>query len=95
MSDYRQAEPQHRTRIGPTHQTTRISQIDVLDHFDLDPVAYYYHSYNAMIDDWVDTVRLSANTIDPNADDIRNVTPLIPLEDVEALLDELGVRAVD
>lgn len=67
-------------RIGDTVSTT----------IEIDPVAYQYESWSEMADGWVDSLRSTAETMpDPNHDQIRNVTPLVPLADVEALVERM------
>lgn len=61
-----------------------------LDDLGIDPVAYYYESWSEMADGWVASLRSSVETmLDPNHERIRNVTPLVPLSDVEALLEQM------
>lgn len=56
----------------------------------LDPVAYRYESWSGMADGWVEILRSTAATV-PDSDQkrIRNVTPLVPLSDVEALVERM------
>ena len=59
---------------------------------ELDPVAYHYESWSEMADDWVESLRFTAESMpDPDHDRIRNVTPLVPLSDVEALIEQTVV----
>lgn len=56
----------------------------------IDPVAYRYESWSEMADGWVDSLRSTAETMpDPDHERIRDVTPLVPLSDVEALVERL------
>lgn len=56
----------------------------------IDPVAYQYESWSEMADEWVTSLRSTAETMpDPDHDQIRNVTPLVPLSDVEALVERM------
>lgn len=56
----------------------------------IDPVAYQYESWSEMADEWVTSLRSTAETMpDPNHDQTRNVTPLVPLSDVEALVERM------
>lgn len=73
---------------GPIDSVPVTIKIDL----EIDPVAYRYESWSEMADGWVESLRSSAETI-PDADhkQIRNVTPLVPLSDVEAFLERMGV----
>lgn len=56
----------------------------------IDPVAYQYESWSEMADEWVTSLRSTTETMpDPDHDQIRNVTPLVPLSDVEALVERM------
>jgi hypothetical protein len=56
----------------------------------IDPVAYHYESWSEMADGWIDSFRSTAETMpDPGHEQIRNVTPLVPLSDVEALVERM------
>lgn len=45
-----------------------------------------------MADGWIESLRSTAMTMpDPDHDQIRNVTPLVPLPEVEALIEQLVV----
>ena len=56
----------------------------------IDPVAYQYESWSEMANGWVDSLRSTAETMpDPDHDPIRNVTPLVTLTDVEALVERM------
>ena len=56
----------------------------------IDPVAYQYESWSEMADEWVTSLRSTAETMpDPDHNPIRNVTPLVPLADVEALVERM------
>ena len=56
----------------------------------IDPVAYHYESWSEMADGWVESLRLTSETMpDPDHEQIRNVTPLVPLSDVEALVERM------
>jgi hypothetical protein len=56
----------------------------------IDPVAYHYESRSEMADGWVDSFRSTAETMpDPDHEQIRNVTPLVPLSDVETLVERM------
>lgn len=56
----------------------------------IDPVAYHYESWSEMADGWVDSLRSTAETMpDPDHNPIRNVTPLVSLADVEALVERM------
>ena len=56
----------------------------------IDPVAYHYESWSEMADGWVESSRSSAKTMpDPDHEQIRNVTPLVPLEDVEDVIERM------
>ena len=58
----------------------------------IDPVAYRYESWSEMADGWVESLRSTATTMpDSDHDQIRNVTPLVPLPEVEALVEQLVV----
>lgn len=53
----------------------------------IDPVAYRYVSWSEMADGWVESLRSTTETMpDPDHDQIRNVTPLVSLSEVEAWL---------
>lgn len=55
----------------------------------IDPIAYCYESWSEMTGGWVESLRSSAKTMpDSDHDQIRNVTPLVPLSDVEALVEQ-------
>lgn len=57
---------------------------------EIDPVAYQYESWSEMADGWVESFRSSVETMpDPDHERIRSVTPLIPLSDVEALVERM------
>lgn len=59
---------------------------------EMDPVAYQYESWSEMADGWVESLRSSVKTMpDPDHEQIRNVTPLVPLSDVEALIERMVV----
>ena len=59
---------------------------------EIDPVAYQYESWSEMADGWVESVRSTPKTMpDPDHEKIRKVTPLVPLEDVEAMVEQLIV----
>lgn len=59
---------------------------------DINPVAYQYESWSEMADGWVELLRSTAETVpDPDHEQIRNVTPLVPLSDVEALVGRIVV----
>lgn len=56
----------------------------------IDPVAYQYESWSEMADGWVEILRSTAETVPDSAhSQIRNVTPLVPFSDVEALVERL------
>lgn len=56
----------------------------------IDPVAYHYESWSEMADGWVELLRSTAETMpDPDHGQIRNVTPLVPLSDVEDLVERM------
>jgi hypothetical protein len=56
----------------------------------IDPVAYHYESWSEMADGWVDSLRSTVETMpDSDHEQIRNVTPLVPLSDVEALVERM------
>lgn len=58
----------------------------------IDPVAYRYESWSEMADGWVESLRSTTTTMpDPDHDQIRNVTPLVSLPEVEALVEQLVV----
>ena len=63
---------------------------------ELDPVAYRYESWSEMADGWIELLRSTTETMpDPDHGQIRNVTPLVPLSEVEALVEQLaGAREV-
>ncbi|MFC7008502.1 hypothetical protein ACFQIA_13865 [Halalkalicoccus sp. GCM10025704] len=88
---------QHHSQVGPergdnTHPDTADrmeNSVPATIEIDLgiDPVAYQYESWSEMADEWVTSLRSTAETMpNPNHDQIRNVTPLVPLSDVEAQL---------
>ncbi len=78
-----------------THADTAKRAIDVVPaiikiDLGIDPVAYRYESWSEMADGWVESLRSTTETMpDPNHDQIRNVTPLVPLSEVEALVEQL------
>lgn len=56
----------------------------------IDPIAYRYESWSEMADEWVESLRSTAETMpDPDHDQIRNVTLLVPLSEAEALVEKL------
>lgn len=56
----------------------------------IDPVAYQYESWFETADGWVESFRSSVETMpDPDHERIRGVTPLVPLSDVEALVERM------
>lgn len=56
----------------------------------IEPVAYRYESWSEMADGWVESLRSTAKTMpDPDHDRIRDVTPLVPLSEVEVLVDRM------
>ncbi|KYH23905.1 hypothetical protein HAPAU_39840 [Halalkalicoccus paucihalophilus] len=56
----------------------------------LDPVAYRYESWSEMAGGWGEILRSTAATVpDPDHERIRNVTPLVSLLDVEALVERM------
>lgn len=56
----------------------------------IDPVAYQYESWSEMTGGWVESFRSSVETMpDPDRAQIRNVTPLVSLADVEALVERM------
>ena len=56
----------------------------------IDPAAYQYESWSEMADGWVESLRSSVETMpNPDHEQIRNVTPLVPLSDVEVLIEWL------
>lgn len=56
----------------------------------IDPVAYRYESWSEMADGWVESLRSTAKTLpDSDHDQIREITPLMPLSDVEALIEQV------
>ena len=66
------------------------ASIEIDLDLELDPVAYHYESWSEMADGWVESLRSSVETMpDSNHEQIRNVTPLVPLSDVEALIERL------
>ena len=66
------------------------ASIEIDLDLELTPVAYHYESWSGMADEWVESLRSSVETVpDPNREPIRNVTPLVPLSDVEALIEQL------
>ncbi|MFC7223998.1 hypothetical protein ACFQKF_12780 [Halalkalicoccus sp. GCM10025322] len=91
---------QHHSQVGPergdnTHPDTADrmeNSVPATIEIDLgiDPVAYQYESWSEMADEWVTSLRSTAETMpNPNHDQIRNVTPLVPLSDVEALVERM------
>ncbi|WP_336364822.1 hypothetical protein [Halalkalicoccus salilacus] len=77
------------------HADTAKTAIDIVPptikiDLGIDPVAYHYESWSEMADGWVESLRSITETIpDPDQDQIRNVTPLVPLSEVEALVEQL------
>lgn len=58
----------------------------------IEPAAYRYEGWSEMADGWVESLRSTAGTMpDPEHDRIRNVTPLVPLSDIEALIERMVV----
>lgn len=56
----------------------------------VDPVAYQYESWSEMADGWITSLRSTVETMpDPDHDQIRNVTSLVPLSEVEVLVEQL------
>jgi hypothetical protein len=82
-------------RDGSTHRDTAdriVNTVPAIIEIDLgiDPVAYHYESWSEMADGWVELLRSTVETMpDPDEGQIRNVTPLVPLSDVEALIERL------
>ncbi|MDL5363143.1 hypothetical protein [Halalkalicoccus sp. NIPERK01] len=71
---------------GPVTGVPTAIEIDL----GLDPVAYRYESWSGMADGWVELLRSTAATVpDPDHERIQNVTPLVPLSDVEALVERM------
>ena len=67
-----------------------LTSIEIDLDLELAPGAYHYESWSEMADGWVESLRSSVETMpDPNHEQIRNVTPLVPLSDVEALIERL------
>lgn len=89
------------SRVAPsdqgdsTHANTAKRTIDVgpatikID-LGIDPIAYRYESWSEMADGWVESLRSTTETMpDPDHDPIWNVIPLVPLSEVEVLVEQL------
>lgn len=91
QSQSRKMSPEHSngTRLdGNTNTLPSTTEIDL----EIDPLAYRYESWSDMADGWTDVLRSSTETMpDPEHGQIRNVTPLVPLADVEALVERVVV----
>lgn len=89
------------SRVAPsdqgdsTHADSAKRAIDIVPatikiDLGINPVAYRYESWSEMADGWVESLRSTTETMpDPDHDRIRNVTPLVPLSEVEALVEQL------
>lgn len=54
---------------------------------DLEPVAYRFESANALADSWEQIICVSPQAVpDATRDDVRNITPLVPLPQVEDVI---------
>lgn len=54
------------------------------------PVAYRYESWSEMADGWVESLRSSVETLsDLDHERVQNITPLVPLSEVEALVERM------
>ena len=82
-------------RDGSTHRDTAdriVNTVPATIEIDLgiDPVAYQYESWSEMANGWVEVLRSTAKTTpDSDHSQIRNVTPLVPCSDVEALVERM------
>lgn len=83
------------TRADSAHfDTTKRSRNIVPATIEIDlgitPVAYRYESWSEMADGWVESLRSSVETmsaLDP--EQIQNITPLVPLSEVEAVVERM------
>lgn len=84
-------------RADSTHSDTvdrNVKTVPASIEIDLgiEPAAYRYESWSEIAEGWVESLRSTAKTMpDLDHDQIRNVTPLVPLSDVEALVERMVV----
>jgi hypothetical protein len=83
-------EPGDSTSLDTSERIVNTVPATIEIDLGIDPVAYRYESWSKMADGWVESLRSTAMTMpDPDHDQIRNVTPLVSLADVEALVERM------
>lgn len=67
----------------------------ITDQSELPVVAFAYEYYSQMTDEWVETVRRSAEAIpDPETTPVRNLRPLVALAEAETPIEDATPMSV-